>query len=155
MFASSFSPLSPHKLTKKKTNHISSSSFSSSQNLYDFMAIAVSLSTGVSSSILVFSRDPIKRVSRGSLVMMCAAGPVPAGIQIRSYDHNKIKVFEDKLNGVVCYKDANGEMICEGYDEGPRFSHRTSCDSSGEAEIVDLLQRCWLHESDEKELTIF
>ncbi|KAG6425784.1 hypothetical protein SASPL_109988 [Salvia splendens] len=113
------------------------------------MAIAISLSTGVSSSILVLARHPSKQSPRGSLVMMCAAGPVPAGIQIRSYDHNKIKVFEDKVNGVVCYKDANGEVICEGYDEGPRFSLRIS---SGDAELVDLLQRCWLHESDEKEL---
>ncbi|RCV20258.1 hypothetical protein SEVIR_4G039500v4 [Setaria viridis] len=31
------------------------------------------------------------------------------------------KVFEDQLRGIVCYKDEKGEMICEGYDEGPRL----------------------------------
>ncbi|CAN6172869.1 unnamed protein product [Urochloa humidicola] len=34
------------------------------------------------------------------------------------------KVFEDQLRGILCYKDANGEMICEGYDEGPRLGIR-------------------------------
>lgn len=35
-------------------------------------------------------------------------------------------MFEDKSNGIVCYKDENGELICEGYDEGPRFSQQIS-----------------------------
>lgn len=30
------------------------------------------------------------------------------------------KVFEDKTQGIICYTDDNGEVICEGYDEGPR-----------------------------------
>lgn len=33
----------------------------------------------------------------------------------------KVQVFEDQLRGIVCYRDENGEMICEGYDEGPRL----------------------------------
>ena len=33
------------------------------------------------------------------------------------------QAFEDEAEGIVCYTDENGEMICEGYDEGPRFSH--------------------------------
>ncbi|KAG0494515.1 hypothetical protein HPP92_005513 [Vanilla planifolia] len=32
------------------------------------------------------------------------------------------KVYEDKENGVLCYRDEKGELICEGYDEGPRFT---------------------------------
>jgi hypothetical protein len=28
-------------------------------------------------------------------------------------------VFEDQLRGMVSYRDENGEMIWEGYDEGP------------------------------------
>lgn len=31
------------------------------------------------------------------------------------------QVFEDKLEGIICYRDENGEMVCEGYDEGPRL----------------------------------
>jgi hypothetical protein len=34
------------------------------------------------------------------------------------------QVFEDQLRGIVCYRDENGEMICEGYDEGPRLGMR-------------------------------
>ncbi|CAL5044078.1 unnamed protein product [Urochloa decumbens] len=34
------------------------------------------------------------------------------------------KVFEDQLRGIVCYRDEKGEMICEGYDEGPRLGMR-------------------------------
>ncbi|KAH6790035.1 LL-diaminopimelate aminotransferase [Perilla frutescens var. frutescens] len=95
-----------------------------------------------------------KRARNSILVKMCANDHVPVGIRIKSYDHNKIKVFEDKSNGIVGYKDENGEIICEGYDEGPRFSQQISrftCNSSGDAEIIDLLQRCWLHASDETE----
>ncbi|XP_020586341.1 uncharacterized protein LOC110028715 [Phalaenopsis equestris] len=36
------------------------------------------------------------------------------------------KVFEDKESGVICYRDKNGELICEGYDEGPRLTWQTS-----------------------------
>lgn len=31
-------------------------------------------------------------------------------------------VFEDM--GIICYKDEKGEMVCEGYDEGPRYSRQ-------------------------------
>ncbi|KAJ1258398.1 hypothetical protein BS78_10G072500 [Paspalum vaginatum] len=37
---------------------------------------------------------------------------------------DKKKVFEDQLRGIVCYIDENGEMVCEGYDEGPRLGMR-------------------------------
>ncbi|PUZ61830.1 hypothetical protein GQ55_4G309100 [Panicum hallii var. hallii] len=37
-------------------------------------------------------------------------------------DNNK--VFEDQLRGVVCYRDEKGEIVCEGYDEGPRLGMR-------------------------------
>ncbi|KAG2662075.1 hypothetical protein PVAP13_1KG526300, partial [Panicum virgatum] len=33
-------------------------------------------------------------------------------------------VFEDQVRGVVCYRDDRGEMVCEGYDEGPRLGMR-------------------------------
>uniref|UniRef100_A0A0E0K611 Uncharacterized protein n=1 Tax=Oryza punctata TaxID=4537 RepID=A0A0E0K611_ORYPU len=33
-------------------------------------------------------------------------------------------VFEDQVRGVVCYRDEQGEVICEGYDEGPRIGMR-------------------------------
>ncbi|CAD6242057.1 unnamed protein product [Miscanthus lutarioriparius] len=33
-------------------------------------------------------------------------------------------VFEDQVRGVVCYRDDGGEVICEGFDEGPRLGMR-------------------------------
>ncbi|PUZ77947.1 hypothetical protein GQ55_1G414300 [Panicum hallii var. hallii] len=36
----------------------------------------------------------------------------------------KKTVFEDQVRGVVCYRDDRGEMVCEGYDEGPRLGMR-------------------------------
>ncbi|XP_072981893.1 uncharacterized protein [Typha latifolia] len=31
------------------------------------------------------------------------------------------KVFENREIGVVCYRDKSGEILCEGFDEGPRL----------------------------------
>nr|XP_010932337.1 uncharacterized protein LOC105053035 [Elaeis guineensis] len=36
------------------------------------------------------------------------------------------KVFEDQAMGILCYIDEKEEVICEGYDEGPRFSQCSS-----------------------------
>ncbi|KAK9030987.1 hypothetical protein V6N11_032385 [Hibiscus sabdariffa] len=62
-------------------------------------------------------------------------------LQIRSFSKNK--VFEDQSKGLICYRDENGEMVCEGYDEGPRFRQRTFYHLR-DAEILDLLQDRWL-----------
>lgn len=32
-----------------------------------------------------------------------------------------LQVFEDNSTGIICYKDDRGEIICEGFDEGPRL----------------------------------
>ncbi|GMH03842.1 hypothetical protein Nepgr_005681 [Nepenthes gracilis] len=67
----------------------------------------------------------------------------PPTLQIRS--SIKDQVFEDQSNGIVCYRDERGEIVCEGLDEGPRFhrqfplTHRKR-----DAEIIDLLQQRWL-----------
>ncbi|XP_010465320.1 PREDICTED: uncharacterized protein LOC104745702 [Camelina sativa] len=57
----------------------------------------------------------------------------------------KNTVFEDPTQGIICYTDDNGEVICEGYDEGPRCP--TQCPMvasySREVEILDLLQRSY------------
>ncbi|XP_019193248.1 PREDICTED: uncharacterized protein LOC109187501 isoform X2 [Ipomoea nil] len=67
---------------------------------------------------------------------------------------NRIKVYENLSEGVVCYRDENGEIICEGYDEGPRLDcHQVSSFScnSRVAEMVDLLERSWLKVEERKE----
>ncbi|XP_068661540.1 uncharacterized protein [Aristolochia californica] len=60
---------------------------------------------------------------------------------IKSFTVNK--VFEDQSRGILCYRDAGGELICEGYDEGPRFYQPTKQKFYGnrELEIVDLLKQ--------------
>ncbi|KAG4178558.1 hypothetical protein ERO13_A10G047648v2 [Gossypium hirsutum] len=62
--------------------------------------------------------------------------------QIRSFSKKK-RVFEDQSQGLICYEDENGEIVCEGYDEGPRFHQRTFYHLR-DAEILDLLQDRWL-----------
>ncbi|VVA97605.1 unnamed protein product [Arabis nemorensis] len=56
----------------------------------------------------------------------------------------KNTVFEDPIQGIICYTDDNGEVICEGYDEGPRPQKSPMVASySREVEILDLLQRSY------------
>lgn len=37
-----------------------------------------------------------------------------------------LQVFEIEDQQIVCYTDEKGEVICEGYDEGPRLTRQTS-----------------------------
>ncbi|XP_011015186.1 PREDICTED: uncharacterized protein LOC105134011 [Populus euphratica] len=55
----------------------------------------------------------------------------------------KDKVFENQAEGIVCYRDDSGEIICEGFDEGPRFHQPlpSSAYHSRDAEIINLLQQ--------------
>ncbi|XP_006298666.2 uncharacterized protein LOC17893756 [Capsella rubella] len=57
----------------------------------------------------------------------------------------KNTVFEDPTQGIICYTDDNGEVICEGYDEGPRCPTQSPmvASYSREVEILDLLQRSY------------
>ncbi|KAI9397746.1 hypothetical protein POPTR_003G072400v4 [Populus trichocarpa] len=55
----------------------------------------------------------------------------------------KDKVFENQAEGIVCYRDDSGEIICEGFDEGPRFHQPLPSSSyhSRDAEIINLLKQ--------------
>ncbi|KAI4355361.1 hypothetical protein L6164_004142 [Bauhinia variegata] len=66
-------------------------------------------------------------------------------LRIRSASINN-KVYEDQSHGIICYTDENGEIICEGYDEGPRFQPISwPIYHSRDAEIMNLLlQQSWL-----------
>ncbi|CAN8269349.1 unnamed protein product [Cochlearia groenlandica] len=55
----------------------------------------------------------------------------------------KNTVYEDPIQGIICYTDDNGEVICEGYDEGPRCPTQSPLVSSFSREILDLLQRSY------------
>ncbi|KAK7338203.1 hypothetical protein VNO77_18805 [Canavalia gladiata] len=64
----------------------------------------------------------------------------------------KNKVYEDRSQGIVCYQDEHGEIICEGYDEGPCFQripeptyNPRNCAESIDAQITNLiLRQSWL-----------
>ncbi|XP_076889372.1 uncharacterized protein LOC143540113 [Bidens hawaiensis] len=93
-----------------------------------------------------------KPKSTSNMVFMLAQagsqkGPSSHPIQIKA-NIKLQKVFEDESSGLVCYKDEKGEIICEGYDEGPRLHQQSlsGCSShprDGEA-IVDRLKRSLL-----------
>ncbi|XP_056845144.1 uncharacterized protein LOC130496755 [Raphanus sativus] len=57
----------------------------------------------------------------------------------------KNTVYEDPVQGIICYTDDSGEVICEGYDEGPRCPPESPIVTSypREVEILDLLQRSY------------
>lgn len=37
--------------------------------------------------------------------------------------YEAVKVYQDASRGIVCYRNQYGELICEGYDEGPHLRH--------------------------------
>ncbi|KAF8697954.1 hypothetical protein HU200_035453 [Digitaria exilis] len=47
-----------------------------------------------------------------------------SNLSLTAVTDKKVCVFEDQLRGILCYRDENGELICEGYDEGPRLGIR-------------------------------
>lgn len=50
-----------------------------------------------------------------------------------------MQVFEDRCNGIICYADESGEIVCEGYDdEGPRY-HDQIPRKSSHSRLVTLL----------------
>ncbi|XP_022715368.1 uncharacterized protein LOC111274744 [Durio zibethinus] len=87
-------------------------------------------------------------IKHANKIVMLQHNQVPgkkaSTLQIRSFAKNK--VFEDQSQGIICYRDENGEIVCEGYDEGPRFPQQIPGTSYHlrDAEILDLLQDRWL-----------
>ncbi|KAL8189394.1 hypothetical protein R6Q57_028960 [Mikania cordata] len=92
--------------------------------------------------------NPIKKPSKSVLMLANKDTPNTSSSLIRVGSPIKIqKVFEDKSRGIVCYLDDNGEITCEGFDEGPRL-HQPSSKFRGNQEIVDLLERSLLQITD-------
>nr|GMC71030.1 uncharacterized protein LOC109187501 isoform X1 [Ipomoea batatas] len=114
-------------------------------------AIMSSLPSPVSSVFLSTSGFIRKGKSVGrALVMMRASNhhdsvnsSTPLHTTGSPSSKNRIKVYENLSEGVVCYRDENGEIICEGYDEGPRLDchqvSRFSCNSSTSGSVGDSI----------------
>ncbi|GLJ10797.1 hypothetical protein SUGI_0135370 [Cryptomeria japonica] len=45
----------------------------------------------------------------------------PKTLSAKKYNFDQVKMFQNSPEGIVCYKNEDGEVICEGYDEGPCF----------------------------------
>ncbi|XP_031492942.1 uncharacterized protein LOC116259330 [Nymphaea colorata] len=61
-------------------------------------------------------------------------------LKIKSNVQNKM--YEDHETGIVCYRSEDGELICEGLDEGPRYeppARKESIIQSRETQILALL----------------
>ncbi|XP_059642531.1 uncharacterized protein LOC132284429 [Cornus florida] len=87
------------------------------------------------------TKKPISRV----LMLSGNQNPVKKKpLQITSCFRDK--VFEDQSRGIVCYRDSSGDIVCEGYDEGPRFQQEISriTDNTRDVPIIDLPQKTWL-----------
>ncbi|KAF5732082.1 hypothetical protein HS088_TW18G00771 [Tripterygium wilfordii] len=86
-------------------------------------------------AVICFSSPNILAQKSGPVVkpayktMMLKQGQVPLKkvpkILVRSSSFTN-KVFEDRSEGIICYRDNNGEIVCEGYDEGPRSPQQIS-----------------------------
>ncbi|KAJ9179474.1 hypothetical protein P3X46_011258 [Hevea brasiliensis] len=95
--------------------------------------------------ILAQNSGPV--IKPKSKTMMLKQSKIPLKkaptLQVRSSFKNT--VFENQSEGIICYRDESGEIICEGFDEGPRFHQqlpRTAYHStSRDAVIINLLQQ--------------
>ncbi|KAL6641154.1 hypothetical protein ACP70R_019335 [Stipagrostis hirtigluma subsp. patula] len=63
------------------------------------------------------SRTPI-RASMDS----CSSSESKRASSSVSFTSKVNQVYEDKNMGILCYTDENGELVCEGFDEGPRLT---------------------------------
>ncbi|KAL2336346.1 hypothetical protein Fmac_010792 [Flemingia macrophylla] len=83
-------------------------------------------------------------MSKRSSVPQKKAPVGPLVLRITSSIKNKI--YEDQSQGILCYEDESGEIICEGYDEGPRYQRIPRLTHHPrDVEILNLIQQqSWL-----------
>ncbi|KAJ3702545.1 hypothetical protein LUZ61_006250 [Rhynchospora tenuis] len=53
----------------------------------------------------------------------CHAQPMKRIKTFKNFSSTDNKIYEDKVIGIIGYRDKNGEAIYEGFDEGPRLPH--------------------------------
>ncbi|KAL8522651.1 hypothetical protein ACS0TY_012694 [Phlomoides rotata] len=96
-----------------------------------------------SAPVITLNRASTRGTTSSGFVVMCSKNHISVDLTCRSSHKNK--VFEDRSAGIVCYRDENGEITCEGYDEGPRFHQKKlPTFNQRDVEIIQLLQKCWL-----------
>ncbi|CAN6478434.1 unnamed protein product [Victoria cruziana] len=70
--------------------------------------------------ILPICNRPIKSV-HGVFVLRTRHVPITRSHSLRTKSNTQNKIYEDHETGIVCYRGDDGELICEGLDEGPRY----------------------------------
>ncbi|PAN47448.1 hypothetical protein GQ55_9G304100 [Panicum hallii var. hallii] len=78
---------------------------------------------GLSSTATVVQRRKTLRTTMIRVsIDACSSSESKKSINSVSFTGKINKVYEDKNMGIVCYTDENGELVCEGLDEGPRLT---------------------------------
>ncbi|XP_072979695.1 uncharacterized protein [Typha angustifolia] len=75
-------------------------------------------------SIVIPEGQIRRRITRATMLQNSSRQVTRASIPLRKFPTVK-KVFEDQTMGIACYRDESGELVCEGYDEGPRYAQRS------------------------------
>ncbi|KAK9726840.1 hypothetical protein RND81_05G240900 [Saponaria officinalis] len=99
-----------------------------------------------SSSIVLHQFPSLKKSVFGLAMRSQTRLPVNKAVKLQIRCSVRNQVFEDHATGIICYKDDTGEIICEGFDEGPRLlqPHPRTPYPLRDADILDSLQKRWL-----------
>ncbi|KAL9228475.1 hypothetical protein vseg_004054 [Gypsophila vaccaria] len=104
-----------------------------------------------SSCLIVHQSVPLKKSVFGVAMRRQTRPLVRKAVRLQIKCSVQNQVFEDHATGIICYKDDNGEIVCEGLDEGPRLLQPQPPTPSPlrDADILDSLQKRWLQIMDE------
>ncbi|KAJ9190468.1 hypothetical protein P3X46_001668 [Hevea brasiliensis] len=96
-----------------------------------------------SSLVLVQNSGPIIKPRSKTKMLKLTQFPLKKAPALQVRSSFKDKVFENQSEGIICYRDDSGEIICEGLDEGPRFHQQLprTAYHSRDTEIINLLQQ--------------
>ncbi|KAL6883704.1 hypothetical protein ACP4OV_011118 [Aristida adscensionis] len=74
-----------------------------------------------STAIIIPRKSSSKTLIRASMDC-CPSSESQKSSTSVSFTSKFNKVYEDKSMELLCYTDENGELVCEGLDEGPRLT---------------------------------
>ncbi|KAF2300894.1 hypothetical protein GH714_018068 [Hevea brasiliensis] len=96
-----------------------------------------------SSLVVVQNSGPIIKPRSKTKMLKLTQFPLKKAPALQVRSSFKDKVFENQSEGIICYRDDSGEIICEGFDEGPRFHQQLprTAYHSRDTEIINLLQQ--------------
>uniref|UniRef100_K4AM25 Uncharacterized protein n=1 Tax=Setaria italica TaxID=4555 RepID=K4AM25_SETIT len=75
-----------------------------------------------STATIVQRRKSSRKMMIRASMDACPSSELKKSPKSVSFTGKVHKVYEDKNMGILCYTDKNGELVCEGLDEGPRLT---------------------------------